>query len=188
MRTHVINLLGGSGLGKSTTAAGLFYHMKLAGLHCELVREYVKNWAWQGKKIGPFDQAYLFGKQSKAESMLYGQVEYVVTDSPLLLCPIYEEFYDGAPVTRKAVEEFLKLASKRDVTHHNFLLKRKKAFDPRGRYETAEQAKSVDIYVETYMQVRQIPFTVIDCQDDQRVSEIMFHMQGRQTKSPEVES
>ncbi|TYO65512.1 hypothetical protein FXV83_16395 [Bradyrhizobium hipponense] len=39
----VINLIGGPGSGKSTTAAGLFFLMKLAGLKAELVVEYAKE-------------------------------------------------------------------------------------------------------------------------------------------------
>src|SRR4051812_46140966 len=108
--TKVINLFGGSGLGKSTTAAGLFYEMKLRGIHCELIREYVKQWAWDGTKIGPMDQVYIFGKQAEAESRIYGKVDIAVTDSPLLLSPIYEQFYSGETVVGSAAMAFLNKA------------------------------------------------------------------------------
>lgn len=41
--TSVINLIGGPGSGKSTTAAGLFFRMKSMGVRCELVTEYAKE-------------------------------------------------------------------------------------------------------------------------------------------------
>ena len=41
--SYVINLVGGPGSGKSTTAAGLFFLMKIRGLRCELVTEYAKE-------------------------------------------------------------------------------------------------------------------------------------------------
>jgi ATP:corrinoid adenosyltransferase len=92
--TKVINMFGGSGIGKSTTAAGLYHQMKLQGLNVELVREYVKGWAWAGTKVNTYDQVYIFGKQARSEYMLYGKVDYIVTDSPILLSPIYDRYYN----------------------------------------------------------------------------------------------
>jgi hypothetical protein len=174
--TKVINLFGGSGIGKSTTAAHLFAEMKYRGLHCELVREYVKMWAWQGKKVGPFDQMYLLGKQSKYESILYGNVDYIVTDSPLLLCPIYERFYSGQELVGPAALNFIEDAKTKGVEHINFVLKRQKHFDPRGRYEDLETAEKVDSVIQQYLTDKNIPFTVINAEDRQRVEEILKHL------------
>jgi ABC-type transporter Mla maintaining outer membrane lipid asymmetry ATPase subunit MlaF len=63
MRTYVINFLGGSGLGKSTTAALVFGALKLQRQNCELVREYVKEMAWAGIGVGPFGQSIIYGRQ-----------------------------------------------------------------------------------------------------------------------------
>lgn len=171
--TTVINLLGGSGLGKSTTACGLFYHMKMMGMNVELVREYVKNWAWEGKKITPYDQPYIFGKQVAYESRLYGKVDYVVTDSPLITGAMYELFYTGNSLTLKPYLDFTALAEKNGVRYINLLLKRKKPFDPRGRYETEEQARGVDNLIEHKLEELGIPFSVIDCDDKDRVEYIL---------------
>jgi hypothetical protein len=171
--TQVINLFGGSGLGKSTTAAGLFYEMKLRGLHCELIREYVKQWAWDGTKIGPFDQVYIFGKQAKTESRLYGKVEFAVTDSPLLLSPIYESFYTGDSVVSEAALKFLRKAADTGVQHHNFILERHKPFDTRGRYETEETARKVDEHVKAKLTDWGVPYTIISAPDRERVAEIL---------------
>lgn len=174
--TKVINLFGGSGIGKSTTAAHLFAEMKYRGLHCELVREYVKTWAWQDRKVGPFDQMYLLGKQSKYESILYGKVDYIVTDSPLLLCPIYEKFHLGQELVAPAAMNFIEDAKTKGVEHLNFVLTRNKHFDPRGRYDTLEQAQQVDIAVKQFMTERNIPFVEITCEDRQRAEEILKHV------------
>lgn len=160
--TQVINLFGGSGLGKSTTAAGLFYEMKLRGIRCELVQEYVKKWAWEGTKVGPMDQAYIFGKQGKAESRLYGKVDYIITDSPLLLSPIYETFYTGDSVVLESALKFLQKARcDQGVRHTNLVLERNKPFDQRGRYETEEQARRVDTAVKEYLTLWGQDFEVI---------------------------
>ncbi len=171
--TNVISLIGGSGLGKSTTAAGLFYEMKLQGLHVELVREYVKAWAWQGRKVGEFDQAYLFGKQSQAEAQLYGKVDWIITDSPLLLAPIYEKFYSGASLIEGAALQFLDKARARGVNHHHVILGRNKPFDTRGRFETEETALKVDTFVRQALAAWQVPTLESSVPDRERVQDIL---------------
>lgn len=171
--TKVINLFGGSGIGKSTTAAHLFAEMKYRGFHCELVREYVKTWAWQNKHVGPFDQMYLLGKQSKYESILYGKVDYIITDSPLLLCPIYELYHSGKELVAPAALNFIEDAKTKGVEHINFVLTRNKLFDPRGRYDTAEQAMQVDNAVTKFLQEHNIPYNTVVSSDRQRVDEIL---------------
>lgn len=171
--TTVINLFGGSGIGKSTTAAHLFAEMKYRGFHCELVREYVKMWAWQNKKVGPFDQMYLLGKQSKYESMLYGKVDYIVTDSPLLLCPMYERYYSGKELVAPAAFNFIEDAKTKGVNHVNFVLSRTKPFDPRGRYEDEEGAKKVDIAVKQFLNDYSVPFHELTSDGRDRPEEIL---------------
>jgi len=173
-KTKVINMLGGSGLGKSTTAAGLYHAMKLQGYNVELVREYVKNWAWSGQKVNQYDQIYIFGKQARSEYMLYGKVDYIITDSPILLSPVYEKFYnDGFSMIEDAALKFLQKAHNNNVEHINFLLERKKKFNPEGRYETEEQAKEVDRQVKLFLDDNNIKYENIDCSDDERISLIM---------------
>jgi nicotinamide riboside kinase len=174
--TKVINLFGGSGIGKSTTAAHLFAEMKYKGMHVELVREYVKTWAWQNKKVGPFDQIYLLGKQSKYESILYGKVDYIVTDSPLLLCPIYETYHSGKELVAPAAFNFIEDAKSKGVEHVNFVLKRNKHFDPRGRYETREEAEKIDTAIHEFLQKHNIPFTDIVSEDRKRVEDILQYV------------
>ena len=175
-KTVVVNLLGGSGLGKSTTAARIFGAMKFRGLHCELVREFVKEWAWAGKKVGNFGQSIIYGQQLERESMLYGKVDYIVTDSPLLLCPMYQKFYNGHEAIKNLVFQDLEIAQEMGVDHVNFLLRRKKPFDPRGRYETEETAKQVDEYVENFLNYHKIHFVDVNCEDEERVNFILGYL------------
>lgn len=173
--TKVINLFAGSGSGKSTTAALLFGNMKLRGLTAELVREYVKTWAWSGKKVEAMDQLYLLGKQTNYEKTLYGKVDYIVTDSPVLLCGIYEEYWSHGQKTyaARAALSYLDHAKEKGIEHINYFINRKKPFDPRGRYETAEQAREVDKYMKNYLINKNIPFVEIDCDDRDRVNFII---------------
>jgi hypothetical protein len=186
--TQVINLLGGSGLGKSTTAAALFAEMKMRGLHVELVTEYVKKWAWQGRKINPLDQPLIFGKQAHSESMLYGKADWVVTDSPLLISAFYEEFYNKKSIILPAVLNFLDAAKEQGVVHHNFFLSRNKPFDTRGRYETEETARDVDQFMKMKLNDLKIDYKVVECPDRDRTLAILKALNLEAAKAPAPKS
>jgi hypothetical protein len=172
-------MLGGSGLGKSTTAAGLYHRMKSDGFNVELVREYVKAWAWSGTKIGQYDQIYIFGKQSRSEYMLYGKVDYIITDSPIILSPVYEKFYNnGESMIEVAALKFLEKAENNGIQHVNFLLERKKKFNPEGRYETEEQAIEVDKRVSIFLEEYNIPKVTVSCSDSERIEFMMEHLRN----------
>jgi ABC-type oligopeptide transport system ATPase subunit len=176
MSTTVINLFGGSGCGKSTTAALLFARMKLMGLHVELVREYVKYWAWNDRKVREWDQLYLLGKQSAYESMLYGKVDYIVTDSPILLAGIYQEFRSSGKdkYVGDAAKAFLNHAKQNNVIYRNFFLNRDKPFDPRGRWETEDEAKEIDKFILHYLEsFEEAPPFMISGPNDERDLEIL---------------
>lgn len=167
--THVANMLGGSGLGKSTLAALVFGELKSRGETTELVREFVKEWAWSGKKVGPFGQSVIYGQQLERESSLYGKVDYIVTDSPLLLCPVYQLHYNNHESIKSCVLTDLKMAKELGVVHMNFLLKRLKPFDPRGRYEDEATAKLIDRKVESFLICHGIDYITVDCPEQDRV-------------------
>jgi nicotinamide riboside kinase len=175
--TVVVNMLGGSGIGKSTTAAGLYSAMKSADMNVELVREYVKSWAWDGKKVGQYDQIYIFGKQARSEYMLYDKVDFIITDSPILLSPIYEKYYNGESMIEEAAVKFLNKAKSNGVVHENFVLERNKQFNPQGRYETEEQAKEVDQVVRNFLKEKDISYELVDCSDEQRVPQMLRYLQ-----------
>lgn len=80
----VINIFAAPGTGKSTTAAGLFNIMKLAGEHVELVTEFAKELTYD-KAFQTLDNQFLVAaEQDNRIRRLVGRgVEWVITDSPL---------------------------------------------------------------------------------------------------------
>ena len=166
-------MLGGSGIGKSTIAAGLYYNMKLKHMNVELVREYVKILAWQGALITQFDQINIFGEQCKLEHTLYGKVNYIVTDSPIILAPIYEYFYNNDSFMEEAALKFMAKAKERGVKHMNFLLERGKQYDANGRYQTEEEAKTVDSMTRNFLDKYGITYKTITGPEEERVARIL---------------
>lgn len=94
MKQKVINLYGGPGTGKSITATMLFAKMKLAGINCEYVSEFAKELAWQFSSNSEdlkalLAQEYVFAQQHFRMRRCSGEVEYIITDSPLLISKVY---------------------------------------------------------------------------------------------------
>lgn len=148
----VINLFGSSGTGKSTTAAGLFFLMKQAGMSVELVSEYAKQMVWDERKRMFSNQIYLTAKQNHKQDMLRDKVEYCITDSPLLLGAIYapkDYFPSYRPLLREVFDSYHNL---------NFFLRRVKPFNPVGRNETEFQSDAISVRIRNYLSDARVSF------------------------------
>ena len=167
----MINLFGGPGVGKSTLAAKLFHDLGLRGFSCEIVREYVKEWAWNKSKIGPFDQFYIAAKQSKLESSLYNKVEVLITDSPTLLGCFYEEFNHGNSIALPAVKLLMKRAEGHGMTYHNYIIERTLAYNQAGRYESENIALQLDQQLINFIKREGIEATPITFENHDKVTE-----------------
>lgn len=178
VQTTVINMLGGSGIGKSTTAAGLYYHMKLSHKNVELVREYVKLLAWQGIKPGQYDQVNIFGEQCKLEHSLYGKVDYIITDSPIILAPVYEHFYHGDSIIEEAAIKFLQKSKLDGIKQMNLLLSRSNTYDTNGRFQTLQEAMVVDNMVKDFLNKYNMDYIEVDVSEIERVNKILRLIEG----------
>lgn len=142
-RTQVIELWGGPGCGKSTLAAAVFAEMKNRGLSVELVREYAKAWAWRGEPIRAQDELYIFAKQLREESNVYGKVDWIVTDRPLALSIVYARMYTPeSEMMRTTVNAVLR--EQPNVHRHSLLVERRKAYVSAGRFESEAGARTID--------------------------------------------
>ena len=137
----IIDLIGQPSAGKSSTAAGLFYRLKLMGCVCELVPEYAKDLVWSRREHQLADQLYVFAKQRDRLERLRGQVHYVVTDSPLRLSHFYgAHFCERYPSFSALVKEV-----DASFTHASVFLRRTKPYSAVGRTQTQSQADAVGV-------------------------------------------
>ena len=144
--TTVIEFYAGPGAGKSTIAADLYAQMKKASKSVELVREYVKDWAYRDHTPGPWDQPYLVAKQLRAESTLYGRVDYIITDSPLSI-GIYYEGLGGTELAKPMVEAIRRQQADLGIAVRKYFVLRTKPYDPRGRWGTEQDALDADLEI-----------------------------------------
>lgn len=141
--TIVVECYAGPGAGKSTTSAQLFCELKAhGGPSVELVQEYIKIWAWEGRKIQPADQIYITAKQMRAEVRLYNKVDVIITDAPILMGAFYEQYYGDQKRSKILLDIYSDVVD--NAQRVRYQIPRVKAYDQRGRYETEEKAKEID--------------------------------------------
>lgn len=89
-KTIIINLLGSSGSGKSTSALGLTYELKKLGYKCEIAREYVKEEIFTENFKVLHDQIFIFANQNRIQKNLANkELDFVISESPLILSSFY---------------------------------------------------------------------------------------------------
>lgn len=154
-----INIFAGPGAGKSTTAAGLFWMMKCEGYKVELVREYIKDAVYEKRNLFD-DQMYIFAKQNRRQHILRNEVDWIITDSPLLLSAVY------APENYYPAFSELCLQTFESYDNYNFLLTRVKPYVNLGRGQTEKEARGIDERVMLFMKAHYIDFARLDGDKD----------------------
>lgn len=151
----VVNLFGGAGCGKSTTAATLFTELKRRGYNVELVGEYAKDLVYDKAYSILNDQLYVFAEQShRLRRLDKAGVKIAVCDSPLLLSFVYgkESGLFGAFV----IEEHW------NYRNENFVLERNDNFwKPDGRLGNIDDAKKIDSRILETLELSEDTYTKI---------------------------
>jgi nicotinamide riboside kinase len=164
LKTKVINLFGGPGTGKSTTAAAIFAELKFRGVNCEYVQEYAKDKAWEfgtnhlGVPKVFQAQEYIFGKQHFRIRRCAADVDVVITDCPLFLGLVYMPDDFPIPSLRMAIREAYDM-----YDNLNIFLVRNKPYNPKGRFQDEDRAKELDIDVKKMLDGQGVPYHVIPC-------------------------
>tara|TARA_R110002012_G_scaffold26763_5_gene86635 strand:+ start:7440 stop:8144 length:705 start_codon:yes stop_codon:yes gene_type:complete len=146
-KTKIINFFGGPGIGKSTQAAGLYSLMKKNNMSVELTYEFPKILAWDENHSAIKDQFYITANQHRNISRLYGKVEYIIVDSPILFGLVYKDKY-GVEYPQglygDSFDNFL-LDLFRKYDNINILLRRREeSYDEVGRFQDLKESREID--------------------------------------------
>ncbi len=135
----VINLYGGPGVGKSTMAAELFVKMKKQGYKVELVTEFAKDLVYADETTKLSDQLIVFAKQHHKIFRLKDKVDYIISDSPLIISKIYNESIHP-DMFNPLVDEIFN-----SYNNMNYFIKRNKDFfQEYGRVHDLNQSLEID--------------------------------------------
>ena len=150
----VVNLWGAPGSGKSTTAAGLFFLMKINKFKVELVTEYAKDLVWDRHETMLGNQLSIFSEQNwRLHRLLDHGVDFVITDSPLILSTFYKppHYLDSFD---KTVQETFET-----YNNLNYFLERVGSFEKIGRRHNEGESASISKSMRDLMERFKIPFT-----------------------------
>lgn len=136
-----VNLWAGPGAGKSTTAAGLFFVMKTMGLKVELVTEYAKELTYRKAWHLLGNQQHVTREQTRRQRILQGQVDWIVTDSPI---PLGLHYAKGTEHDTPELREFIEEQFFCFHENVNFFITRCKPYAPYGRRQSEASARAVD--------------------------------------------
>jgi hypothetical protein len=161
--SKIINFFGGPGIGKSTQASGLFTEMKKHHMSVEYTYEFPKEVAWEGNVSQLKDQFFITANQHRNISRLYGKVDYIIVDSPIVLGCFYEQRYgEGYPASHysmSGLSNFLWALFKK-YDNINILLKRNdETYDTNGRLQGLQEAQEIDLDIKQTLDVNNIRYS-----------------------------
>lgn len=144
----IINFFGGPGIGKSTQSAGLFTEMKKNQMDVELTYEFPKEVTWEGNISAIKDQFYITANQHRNISRLYGKVEYIIVDSPIVLGSIYRNKYDPSEYPSAFYDEsfdmFIWNLFKKYKSLNILLLRDETTYNENGRFQNLQESQKID--------------------------------------------
>ena len=177
--SKIINFFGGPGIGKSTQASGLFTEMKKNHMNVECTYEFPKEVAWEGNISQLKDQFFITANQHRNISRLYGKVDYIIVDSPIILGCFYEQRYgEGYPASHYSMSGLSKFLWQlfKQYDNINILLTRNEdTYDPNGRLQNLDEAIEIDNDIKQTLEINNIPFKEFNV-DNKTAGEIFTYI------------
>lgn len=140
----VVNMLGGPGSGKTLMAHLLFAELSLKGKVVEYVPEFAKQLVWKKDWEALNNQLEVCGDQYDLMLPLFGNVDYVITDGPMLHGMVYNRLNKDNMSNWEEVDN-LCLGCIYDCENINIFVERHDSlYQQAGRIQNMEEAKEVD--------------------------------------------
>ena len=159
--TIVINAFAGPGAGKTTSCLEVAEKLKKQGFVTEYVQEYAKELVYDNNLImldGHYEHQFdILKEQVKRINRLYGKVDFILTDSPVLLNNTYLNEDKGTNDYVTYCENVKKIYTLYD--NFNYFVERdKSAFEEEGRIHNLKQSIVIDDELKNTLHNNQIDF------------------------------
>ena len=161
-----VNLIGGPGLGKTTTAAEVFAALKRQRKHkVEYIPEYAKELTYANEWVRLSDQLHILGEQHHRLFRVNDKVDYIIHDSPIIIGLLYLKTEDE---TFKKNFERLTIDLFKSYNNLNILLERstEREYQKYGRTQTEAESKELDADAKELLLKNNIDFHTIKVIDD----------------------
>jgi nicotinamide riboside kinase len=178
--TLIVNLFGAPSAGKSTTAAGLYYHLKSNGINAELTGEYAKDLVYSGRVHELSDQIYIFAKQRKRIERLAEHCDVVISDSPILMGAAY-----WSHLYPDCFRETLKW-SFNEYPSVNFLVRRVYPYRAEGRVQNEEEADQLHRDIRDLIERNDVTYSEITGDHQGLEIAIKTVLANRSTNDPRI--
>lgn len=161
--TIVINAFAGPGAGKTTSCLEIAEKLKKQGFVTEYVQEYAKELVYDNNLImldGHYEHQFaILNEQMKRINRLYGKVDFIVTDSPILLNNTYLNEDKNTEVYSAYSDSVNKLYGL--YNNFNYFVERDTSvFEKEGRIHNLEQSIAIDNELKNMLHNNQIDFDV----------------------------
>ena len=167
--TKIINLFAGPGAGKSTIASGLFHELKKRHISCDAPYEFPKELAWNESNKEIKDQLYVIANQHRGIVRSYGQVDYIILDSPLLLSLAYKDNYTSQYPASLYGDSFETLMFDIHNSYDNlnvFLERPDKEHQNEGRFHDESMSIDLDKKIMSILEDNDISFIKLKVNED----------------------
>ena len=128
----------------------------------EYTYEFPKEVAWEGNVSQLKDQFFITANQHRNISRLYGKVEYIIVDSPIVLGCFYEQRYgEGYPASfygESGLSKFLWNLFGQYENINILLTRNNDTYDPNGRLQNLDEAQEIDMDIKNTLINNNIPF------------------------------
>ncbi len=157
----IVNIYGGPGAGKSTTALQLAAELKKRGYNAEYVSEVAKDYVY-GKRFDILDgslahQKQIFAEQKHRVDLMIGNVDIAITDAPLTLNTIYLNPNEKTPEYKNYI-----LSEYNRYNNYNIYIERDLSakFEQKGRIHNFAESIEKDTEIKSMLIDNNIPFDV----------------------------
>jgi hypothetical protein len=144
------------------------------------VTEVAKDFVWSKRYDCLRSQPLIFGKQLYRIERLIGKVDIVVTDSPIILSPIYANKYPDS-FGQSVVDIF------NTFNNINYFVRRVKPYIPIGRRESAASSARLAQKIMDFLLDKAIPYSIIEG-NEQAVIGICDDILGRPNNNAGISS